>query len=178
MLAKSADEQNDALKSPSVVYLGVSEESSKNAMTSPSLQFTSESKTKNDMPLSLIVGQDTIKSALILLAVNPTIGGIVIAGGKGTGKSAMARAVHRVMPPIEVIKGSEYNIAADAKETEIDDFLKKKLKENSQQLSDLETEIITCPFVQIPVNVMEDRLFGSVDVTRTLETGSCANLLF
>ena len=123
-----ADNSYDALDSPSVVYLGIDEEAKANAMSSPSLQFTSESKTKLDMPLSLIIGQDTIKSALILLAVNPTIGGIVIAGSKGTGKSAMARAVHRVMPPIEVVKGSEYNIAPDAREIDVDDFLKAKLE--------------------------------------------------
>lgn len=171
MLNREGTENFDAMTSPSVMFQGIKQEAAKNAMTSPSVQFTSESKTKLDMPLSLIIGQDTIKSALILLAVNPNIGGLAIAGGKGTGKSAMARALHRIMPPIEVITGSEYNIAPDANANEIDDFLKAKLKADGKQLSDLPTEVITCPFVQVPVNVMEDRLFGSVDVKKTLETG-------
>lgn len=171
LLNRAGTETFDSMTSPSVVFLGIDANKVKNAMTSPSLQVTSESKTKLDMPLSLVVGQETIKTALILLAVNPNIGGLVIAGGKGTGKSVMARALHRVMPPIEVVKGSAYNIAPDARRNEIDDFLAKDLEKNNKQLSDLETEIITCPFIQVPVNVMEDRLFGSVDVKKTLETG-------
>jgi magnesium chelatase subunit D len=171
MLARKGTEESDALASPSVTMLGVSDEASKNAMTSPSLQITSESKTKLDMPLSLVIGQDTIKTALILLAVNPNIGGMVIAGGKGTAKSVMARALHRIMPPIEVITGSEYNVDPGASGGGVDDFLKKKLEAEGKKLSDLPTEIITCPFVQVPVNVMEDRLFGSVDVKKTLELG-------
>lgn len=170
-LTRKSTDDYDAMKSPAVIFLGIDEVKTKNAMSSPSLQLTSDSKTKMDMPLSLIVGQDTIKSALILLAVNPDIGGLVIGGGKGTGKSALARALHRIMPPIEVIKGSEYNIAPDAKYHEMDDFLRKSLQAEGKTLSDLETEVITCPFVQIPVNVMEDRLFGSVDVKNTMETG-------
>jgi magnesium chelatase subunit D len=168
---RKGTENIDALKSPSCIFLGIDESKVKNAMTSPSLQITSDSKTKQDLPLSLIVGQDTIKTALIILAVNPTLGGLVIAGGKGTGKSSLARALHRIMPPIEVVKGSEYNIAPDAKKHEIDDFLLKKLSNEIKSLKDLETEVITCPFVQVPVNVMEDRLFGSVDVKKTMETG-------
>jgi magnesium chelatase subunit D len=70
------------------------------------------------------------------------------------------------MPPIEVVKGSEYNIAPDARENQMDDFLQKRLKMEGKTVGDLETEIITCPFVQVPVNVMEDRLFGSVDVKK------------
>ena len=171
MLQRKGTEGVDAMTSPGTVFQGISEEAAKNAMTSPSLQTTTESKTKLDMPLSLIVGQETIKTALILLAVNPQIGGIAIAGGKGTGKSAMARALHRIMPPIERIKGSLYNIAPDAREEEIDDFFKQEMETEGKKLDDYETEVITCPFVQIPVNVMEDRLFGSVDVKETLETG-------
>eukprot|EP01038_Epipyxis_sp_PR26KG_P011187 gene11187-15007_t len=171
MLNREGTENFDSLSSPAVTFLGIDASKVKNAMTSPSLQITSESKTKLDMPLSLVVGQETIKTALILLAVNPNIGGLVIAGGKGTAKSVMARALHRVMPPIEIIKGSEYNIDPEAKEHQIDDFLRRKLEKTNGKLSDLETEVITCPFVQIPVNVMEDRLFGSVDVKKTLETG-------
>ena len=171
MLQRKGTESVDALKSPAVMFLGIAESKVKNAMTSPSLQITSESKTKLDMPLSLVVGYETIKTALIMLAVNPNIGGLCIAGGKGTAKSVMARALHRIMPPIEVVKGSEYNIAPDSNPFQIDDFLKARLKAEGKTLGDLPTEIITCPFVQVPVNVMEDRLFGSVDVKKTLETG-------
>ncbi len=170
MLARAGTENVDAMESPSVTFLGVDQESIKNAMTSPSLQMTSESKTKLDMPLQLVVGMENIKTALIMLAVNPSIGGLVIAGGKGTGKSVMARALHRVMPPIERVKGNLYNLDPE-KPKEIDDFTRAELEESGKDISDLETEIVTCPFVQVPINVMEDRLFGSVDVKKTLETG-------
>jgi len=172
MLQRKGTTDVDALKSPAVVFLGIEDRKVKNAMTSPSLQVTSESKTKLDMPLSLVVGYETIKTALIMLAVNPSIGGLAIAGGKGTAKSVMARALHRIMPPIEIIKGSEYNIAPDSNLYQADDFLRKKMvQEGKDSLDGLPTEIITCPFVQVPVNVMEDRLFGSVDVKKTLELG-------
>lgn len=161
----------NGLDSPGVIFVGLDDAAKENAMKSPSLQFTSESKTKSALPLSLVVGHETLKSAMILLAVNPNIGGLVITGGKGTGKSAMAKALHRIMPPIEVIKGSKYNIAPDSLDDQIDDFLKEEMEERGKKLSDYETEVVPCPFVQVPVNVMEDRLFGSVDVQKTLQTG-------
>jgi magnesium chelatase subunit D len=173
MMVPEGQEGVDFTASPGVIFQGISAEVVKNAMTSPSLQTTSESRTKLDMPLLLVVGQETIKTALILLAVNPNIGGVAIAGGKGTGKSAMARALHRVMPPIERIKGSPYNVDPEAQGgCDIDDLMKNEMAANGKTLSDYETEVITCPFVQVPVNVMEDRLFGSVDVKKTLETGN------
>src|SRR3569623_2938079 len=107
-------------------------------------------------PLSMIVGQDAIKQALLLAAVNNRVGGVVISGGKGTAKSVMARALHQLLPPIEVIKSSPFNIDPDG-EFGLDDFTKADLENGGIPLDQRETEAIKAPFVQVPLNVMEDR---------------------
>lgn len=122
-------------------------------------------------PLSMVVGQDSIKQALLYSAVNPKMGGVVISGRRGTAKSVMARAIHRLLPPIEVLKGSQFNV--DPSQTvEIDDFLKAELMSpGAIPMEERETEIIEPPFVQVPLNVMEDRLLGSVDIEKSVQTG-------
>jgi len=121
-------------------------------------------------PLSMIVGQDNIKQSLLLAAVNGRMGGVVISGGKGTAKSVMARALHQLLPPIEVIKGSAFNIDPEG-EFGMDDFLKTELATGGPSLSERETEVINAPFVQVPLNVMEDRLIGSADLEESVKTG-------
>jgi len=121
-------------------------------------------------PLSMIVGQDNIKQALLLAAVNHRMGGVVISGGKGTAKSVMARALHQLLPPIEVLKGSAFNIDPEGA-FGMDDFLKTDLQNGGPPLEERETEVIPAPFVQVPLNVMEDRLIGSADLEESVRTG-------
>jgi len=121
-------------------------------------------------PLSMVVGQDAIKQSLLLASVNNRMGGVVISGGKGTAKSVMARALHQLLPPIEVIKGSAFNIDPEG-EFGIDDFLRTEITNGGTPLGDRETEVIQAPFVQVPLNVMEDRLIGSSDLEESVKTG-------
>lgn len=121
-------------------------------------------------PLSMVIGQDNIKQALLLASVNYRMGGVVISGGKGTAKSVMARALHQLLPPIEVLKGSPFNIDPEG-EYGLDDFTKTELLNGGVPLEERETEIIPTPFVQIPLNVMEDRLIGSADLEESVKTG-------
>jgi len=118
----------------------------------------------------MIVGQDAIKQALLLSSVNGRMGGVVISGGKGTAKSVMARALHQLLPPIEVLSDSPFNIDPEG-EFGVDDFLKRDLVAGGTPLSERETKVIATPFVQVPLNVMEDRLIGSADLEESVKTG-------
>jgi magnesium chelatase subunit D len=122
-------------------------------------------------PLSAVVGQEAIKIALLLTAVDPALGGVAIAGRRGTAKSVMARAIHALLPPIEVVKGSISNADPNRKDEWEDSLQNSVANGDTKAETEVETEIIPPTFVQIPLGVTEDRLLGSVDVEESVKQG-------
>ena len=124
------------------------------------------SPTNLNFPLTAVVGQEAIKLALLLGAVDPKLGGIAISGKRGTAKSVMARAIHSLLPPIEIVQDSIANCNPKNPE-EWDDETFNQYGDTT----DIPTQVIRAPFVQIPLGVTEDRLLGSVDVEKSVREG-------
>ena len=119
-------------------------------------------------PLAAITGHGTLKLALLLAAVDPGLGGVIIAGGRGTGKSVLARGLHALLPPIDIV-----DLEA-AGETKLPgrNLDPQNAQDWGERQQDPPTTVIPAPFIQIPLGVTEDRLVGSVDVTASLASGS------
>ena len=119
-------------------------------------------------PLAAITGHGTLKLALLLAAVDPGLGGVIIAGGRGTGKSVLARGLHALLPPIDIVDlGAAGETKLPGRNLDSQDA-----RDWGEQPQDPPTTVIPAPFIQIPLGVTEDRLVGSVDVTASLASGS------
>jgi magnesium chelatase subunit I len=113
-------------------------------------------------PFAAIVGQDEMKTAMILTAIDPKIGGVLVFGDRGTGKSTAVRALAALLPPIEAVKGCPVNSA--------------RLEDCPDWAQVTETEITNrpTPVVDLPLGVTEDRVTGALDIERALTRGEKA----
>jgi magnesium chelatase subunit D len=139
----------------------------------PSFQpfAANDSDYSRPFPMSLIIDEKEIKQALLLAACNPRMGGVIIYGRRGSGKSCLARSIHRLLPSqIKRVKHSPYNVDP-GDQNAVDSLLEESLTKSGKSLQDLETEFIPTPFVNVPLNVMEDSLLGSVDLEASMESG-------
>tara|TARA_Y100001968_G_scaffold304059_1_gene318746 strand:- start:148 stop:1167 length:1020 start_codon:yes stop_codon:yes gene_type:complete len=115
-------------------------------------------------PFSAIVGQDEMKLALQIGACDPSIGGVLVFGDRGTGKSTAVRALASLLPKISSVQGCAYNCDP------------QKIDPNCPSCSDLDEEHlssgdIVVPVVDLPLGATEDRVVGALDIERALADG-------
>jgi magnesium chelatase subunit I len=124
-----------------------------------------QKRTRPVFPFSAIVGQEEMKLALISTAVDPSIGGVLIFGDRGTGKSTAVRALAALLPPMSVVVGCRYSCDPGDPESLCTECL-----ERSDQ-TPLKKRLISVPVVEMPLGVTEDRVVGALDLERALSAG-------
>jgi magnesium chelatase subunit I len=112
-------------------------------------------------PFTAIVGQEEMKLALELNVIDPKIGGVMIMGDRGTGKSTTIRAIADLLPEIEIIKDSPFNLHPEDADI---------IGQNQRKQSG-ETSFIKIPMVDLPLGATEDRVCGTIDIEKALTEG-------
>ena len=117
-------------------------------------------------PFTAIIGQEEMKLALILNVIDPRIGGVMIMGDRGTGKSTTIRAVADLLPEIEVVAGDAFNSSLTDFEL-MSEEVKTVVLDNGQ----LEPAYKKVPMVDLPLGATEDRVCGTIDIEKALTEG-------
>ena len=113
-------------------------------------------------PFSAIVGQDEMKRAMVLTAIDPGIGGVLVFGDRGTGKSTAVRGLAALLPPIQAVAGCPVNSAIEA---DIPDWAK---------VVDRAIVEKPTPVIDLPLGATEDRVVGALDIEKALTQGEKA----
>jgi magnesium chelatase subunit I len=111
-------------------------------------------KNLNNFPFAAIIGQEEMKLALQLNVIDPKIGGVMIMGDRGTGKTTTIRALADLLPDITIIKNDPFNTDPKGLEKEY------------------ETEEIKIPMVELPLGATEDRVCGTINLKEILSGGT------
>lgn len=119
-----------------------------------------------NFPFSAIVGQDEMKLALMITAVDPSIGGVLVFGDRGTGKSTAVRALAGLLPKMRVVRDCRYGCNPE----DPDDSLCDECRERRAQ-GPLKTRQAPVPVTDMPLGASEDRVVGALDLERALTQG-------
>ena len=122
----------------------------------------------NAFPFSAIVGQDEMKLALLISAVDPKVGGVLAFGDRGAGKSTAVRALAALLPKMKVVTGCRYNCDPDRPAEFCDECRDRAGK------SALKSVQMPVPVVDLPLGATEDRVVGALDLERALARGEKA----
>ncbi len=117
-------------------------------------------------PFTAIVGQQRMLRSLVLNAVNPRIGGVLIRGERGTGKSTAARALAALLPDVNVVVGCRFGCDPERPTTWC-----TECRERFNRGEDLPVETRKTSFVDLPVSATEDRVVGTLDIERAIKEG-------
>jgi len=117
-------------------------------------------------PFTAIVGQEEMKLALQLNVIDPKIGGVMIMGDRGTGKSTTIRAIADLLPEIEIVKNDPFN----SHKTDLE-LMGNEVKLAIRNSESIETELIKIPMIDLPLGATEDRVCGTIDIEKALTEG-------
>lgn len=117
-------------------------------------------------PFTAIVGQERMRRALLLNAVNPRIGGVLIRGERGTAKSTAARALAALLPDVKVVKDCRFGCDPDRPTTWCTECKTRALGNGNLPVTTRRT-----PFVNLPVSATEDRVVGTLDIEKAIQRG-------
>lgn len=117
-------------------------------------------------PFTAIVGQERMKRALVLNAVDPRIGGVLIRGERGTAKSTAARALAALLPQVAVVRDCRFGCDPDRPTTWC-----TECRERVRKGEALPLELRTTAFVNLPVSATEDRVVGTLDIEKAIQQG-------
>ena len=119
-------------------------------------------------PFSAIVGQDEMKLALLVAAVDPKVGGVLAFGDRGSGKSTAVRALAALLPKMKIVTGCRYNCDPDLPTDFCEECRARAAK------GTLKSTQVPVPVVDLPLGATEDRVVGALDLERALAHGEKA----
>lgn len=131
----------------------------------PTAQSTASAR-RVVFPFTAIVGQEEMKLALLLNVIDPKVGGVMIMGDRGTGKSTTIRALADLLPEIPVVANDPFN--SDPTDP---DLMSDEVRQQAAAGAEIPIELKKVQMVDLPLGATEDRVCGTIDIEKALSEG-------